>query len=34
MKIDDINRFKGELKSAIQEWGNGKIDELFKNPIF
>jgi hypothetical protein len=33
MKIDDINRFKGELKSAIQEWCNGKIDELFKNPV-
>lgn len=33
MKIDDINRFKGELKSAIQSWGNGKINELFPNPV-
>ena len=32
MKATDINQFKGELKTAIQSWGNSKIDELFKNP--
>lgn len=33
MKIDDVNKFKGELKGAIQDWLEGKIDELFKNPV-
>lgn len=33
MKATDINQFKGELKTAIQSWGNSKIDELFKNSI-
>lgn len=33
MKATDINQFKGELKIAIQSWGNSKIDELFKNSI-
>lgn len=33
MKIDDINRFKGEIKSAVQSWGNSKINELFSNPV-
>lgn len=28
MKIEDINRFKGIIKNAIQDWGNAKIDEL------
>lgn len=31
MKTDDINRFKGQLKSTIQQWGNNKIDALFPN---
>lgn len=29
MKISDVNEFKGQIKTAIQKWGNGKIDELF-----
>lgn len=33
MKIEDVNRFKGELKSAIQQWGNNKIEELFSNSV-
>lgn len=33
MKIEDVNQFKGELKSAIQDWSNGKIDELFSNSV-
>ena len=33
MKATDIDQFKGELKTAIQSWGNSKIDELFKNSI-
>lgn len=33
MKATDINQFKGDLKTAIQSWGNSKIDELFKNSI-
>lgn len=28
MKTDDINRFKGQLKTAIQQWGDKKIDEI------
>ena len=31
MKTDDVNRFKGKLKTAIQKWGNRKIDEIFPN---
>ena len=31
MRIDDINKFKGQLKSVLQQWGNGKIDKLFGN---
>lgn len=31
MKTDDINRFKGQLKTAIQEWGYSKIDEILPN---
>lgn len=33
MKIDDVNKFKGVIKSAIQDWGESKIDELFKNSV-
>lgn len=29
MKKGDINAFKGEIKTALQSWGNGKIDALF-----
>lgn len=29
MKVDDINKFKGQLKSTLQQWGNCKIDEMF-----
>lgn len=29
MRTDDINKFKGEMKSALQQWGNSKIDEIF-----
>lgn len=29
MKIEDINKFKGMLKSALLQWGNSKIDEIF-----
>lgn len=31
MRVDDINRFKGQLKSTLQQWGNSKIDEIFPN---
>lgn len=31
MKIEDVNRFKGEIKTAFQQWGEAKIDELFPN---
>lgn len=31
MRIEDVNRFKGELKTAFQAWGEAKIDELFPN---
>lgn len=31
MKTDDISKFKGQLKSALQQWGNSKIDEIFPN---
>ncbi len=29
MKIDDVNQFKGELKTAMQSWAESKVDELF-----
>lgn len=29
MKTEDLTKFKGELKTAIQQWGEAKIDELF-----
>lgn len=29
MRIEDVNRFKGELKTAFQAWGEAKIEELF-----
>lgn len=29
MKATDINKFKGDLKAAIQEWVEYRIDELF-----
>lgn len=29
MRIEDVNRFKGELKTAFQTWGEAKINELF-----
>ena len=28
MKVDDVNRFKGNVKTATQEWLNRKIDEV------
>ena len=31
MIIEDVNRFKGELKTAFQAWGEAKIEELFPN---
>ena len=29
MKSEDLTKFKGELKTALQQWGETKIDELF-----
>lgn len=29
MKADDLTKFKGEIKTAMQAWGEAKIDELF-----
>lgn len=29
MKADDLTKFKGEIKTAMQQWGEAKIDELF-----
>ncbi len=29
MRTEDISKFKGRLKTAIQKWGNAKIDEIF-----
>lgn len=29
MKVTDINKFKGDLKTALQEWTETRIDELF-----
>lgn len=29
MKAEDLTKFKGEIKSAMQDWGESKIDELF-----
>lgn len=31
MKIDDVNQFKGELKTAMQSWAESKVDELFSS---
>ncbi len=31
MKIEDINKFKGIMKSALQDWGEAKIDEMLPN---
>jgi len=28
MKIKDVNKFKGIMKSALQDWGNARIDEM------
>lgn len=28
---DDLNKFKGELKGAIQEWGNKQIEDIIPN---
>ncbi len=28
MKIEDVNQFKGTIKTALQDWGNAKIDEM------
>lgn len=28
MKIEDVNKFKGTIKNALQDWGNAKIDEM------
>lgn len=28
MKTSDINKFKGQMKGALQKWANGKIDEI------
>lgn len=30
MKKEDLNQFKGEIKTAVQSWGNSKIDSLFR----
>lgn len=29
MKANDLTKFKGEIKTAMQAWGESKIDELF-----
>lgn len=29
MKKGDLQQFKSEIKTALQSWGNGKIDSLF-----
>lgn len=29
MKKEDLNQFKGEIKTAVQTWAEGKIDSLF-----
>lgn len=31
MKQEDINKFKGNLKNAVQEWMNAKIEEVVPN---
>lgn len=28
MKIEDVNQFKGVVKTALQDWGNAKIEEM------
>lgn len=32
MKQQDINKFKSELKTAVQTWMNARIDEIVPNP--
>lgn len=32
MKQQDINKFKGDLKTAVQTWMNARIDEVIPNP--
>jgi hypothetical protein len=29
MKTADLNKVKGDIKTAMQDWANSKIDELF-----
>lgn len=29
MKTEDLTKLKGSIKTALQEWGEAKIDELF-----
>lgn len=31
MKKEDLNKFKGEIKSALQQWGNNHIESLVPN---
>ena len=31
MRTEDIHEFKGQMKSTLQQWGNGKIDKLLGN---
>lgn len=31
MKKEDLNQFKGEIKDALQNWGESKIDAMFPN---
>lgn len=33
MRTTDVNAFKGQLKNAVQEWLNHKIDEIFPNKV-
>ena len=30
MKKEDLNQFKGEIKTAVQSWGNSKIDLILR----
>ena len=31
MKVEDVNRLKGSVKSAVQDWVNAKIEEVVPN---
>lgn len=31
MKYEDICKFKGDVKTAVQTWAEGKVDAIFKN---